>query len=74
MSELASPTYGQLLEVDHYAALREEFASGQGVMALQPEMNDAILLVAIKTVISAANGKPFVVFCQPKLRFNRVMP
>ena len=57
MSKSPSPTYGQLFEVDHDAALREKFASSQGIVVLQPEINDAMQLVAIKIAISAAKGK-----------------
>lgn len=60
VSETARPTYGHLFEVDHDAALREKFSSGQGVAQLQPDMNGAMLLAVIKTAIAASNGKPFV--------------
>ena len=40
-------TYGHLFEVDHDAALREKFASGQGVIELQPEMTDEMLLAVV---------------------------
>ncbi|TYC51420.1 hypothetical protein ETQ85_24350 [Zoogloea oleivorans] len=54
-------TYGHLFEVDHDAALREKFASGQGVIELQPDMNDAMLLAVVKQAVSICDGKPFLV-------------
>jgi len=54
-------TYGHLFEVDHDAALREKFASGQGVIELQSDMNDAMLLAVVKQAVSICDGKPFLV-------------
>jgi hypothetical protein len=54
-------TYGHLFEVDHDAALREKFASGQGVIELQPEMTDEMLLAIVKHAVSICEGKPFLV-------------
>lgn len=59
MSE--AQTYGHLFEVDADAVLREKFASGQGVIELQPEMTDDMLLSVIKYAMSLCNGKPFLV-------------
>ncbi len=59
MSE--AKTYGHLFEVDTDAVLREKFASGQGVVELQPEMTDEMLLSVIKYAVSASAGKPFLV-------------
>ncbi len=61
MTEPTNPTYGYLFEVDHDTAMREKFASGQGVIELQPGMNDAMLLAVIKHAVSISEGKPFLV-------------
>lgn len=59
MSE--AKTYGHLFEVDNDTALREKFASGHGVVELQPEMTDEMLLSVIKYAVSVSAGKPFLV-------------
>lgn len=59
MSE--AKTYGHLFEVDTDAALCEKFASGQGIVELQPEMTDEMLLSVIKYAVSVSAGKPFLV-------------
>lgn len=59
MSE--AKTYGHLFEVDQDTILREKFASGQGVVELQPEMTDEMLLSVIKCALSVSSGKPFLV-------------
>ena len=59
MSE--AKTYGHLFKVDNDAVLSEKFASGQGVVELQPEMTDEMLLSVIKYAVSLSNGKPFLV-------------
>lgn len=59
MSE--AKTYGHLFEVDTDAVLREKFAIGQGVVELQPEMTDEMLLSVIKYAVSVSAGKPFLV-------------
>lgn len=59
MSE--AKTYGHLFEVDADAVLREKFASGQGIIELQAEMTDEMLLSVIKYAVSLSNGKPFLV-------------
>lgn len=45
--------------------LQEKFASGEGVIALQPDMPDVVLLSVIKFAIEASNGKPFLVAPPP---------
>lgn len=62
MSE--AKTYGHLFEFaerDMDAVMQEKFANGQGVIQLLPDMNDAVLLAAIKYAVSVSNGKPFLV-------------
>ena len=59
MSE--AKAYGHLFKVDNDAVLREKFASGQGVVELQPEMTDEMLLSVIKYAVSVSAGKPFLV-------------
>jgi len=54
-------TYGHLFEVDNDAVMREKFASGQGVVELQSEMTDEMLLSVIKYAVSVSAGKPFLV-------------
>ena len=57
-------TYGHLFEFverDMDAVMQEKFANGQGVIQLLPDMDDAVLLAAIKYAASVSNGKPFLV-------------
>ena len=54
-------TYAHLFEIDIDDVLREKFASGQGVIQLQPDMTDDMLLAIIKHGVSLSAGKPFLV-------------
>lgn len=54
-------TYGHLFEIDIDDVLREKFANGQGVIQLQPDMTDDMLLAIIKHAASLSTGKPFLV-------------
>lgn len=61
----APGSYAHLFTAEARAArdaeLREKFASGQGVVELQPDMSDIVLLSVMKFAIEASNGKPFLV-------------
>ena len=54
-------TYAHLFEIDIDDVLREKFASGQGVIQLQPDMTDDMLLAIIKHGVSLSAGKSFLV-------------
>ncbi len=61
----ASGSYAHLFTAEAQAErdeeLREKFASGQGVVELQPNMPDIVLLSVMQFAIGASNGKPFLV-------------
>lgn len=42
-------------------ALQAKFAKGEGVIQLQPNMPDIVLLSAVKYAIEKSAGKPFLV-------------
>lgn len=56
-------TDGHLFEVDHDAVLREKFASGQGVIELQPNMINRLNAVldqmnaSIERILSLAGNR-----------------
>lgn len=56
-----APSFAHLFESGIDAELQQEFASGQGVVELHPEMTDAMLLTVVKFAIANSGGKPFLV-------------
>lgn len=61
----APGSYAHMFTTEAQAAmdveLQEKFASGQGVIALQPDMPDVVLLAVLKFAIEHSDGKPFLV-------------
>lgn len=50
-----------VFDLDANVAVRERFAAGEGVVALQPGMDDKAILAIIKFAISNSGGKAFLV-------------
>lgn len=55
-------------EIDIREAMREQFASGRGVIQLQAGMTDEAILHMIKLAISVGNGKAFTVIPPPTVQ------
>jgi hypothetical protein len=58
---MMDPSYKAVFEVDADAAVRARFAAGEGVIALQPNMDDNAILSVIKYAIKVSGGKAFLV-------------
>jgi hypothetical protein len=65
VSEDENNPRGEYVEIDIREAMRQQFATGQGVIQLQPGMTDQALLHMIKLAISVSNGRAFTVIPPP---------
>ncbi len=63
-------TPGPHPEVDIRDVMRQRFSAGQGVIQLQPDMTDELILLMIKQAISLSNGKAFTVIPPSQQRFS----
>lgn len=56
---------GHRPEIDMHDLIGGKFAAGEGVLVVNPELDDAAIATDIRRALEAAKGKPFTVIQAP---------